>query len=83
MWTSVLQVVSVIAVQLAIIQMGLTHAPVTVATREMDEPAMVNKLIKCAGFTKKPFTKGREQEFWPFSYFFCASELSILKVIIL
>lgn len=44
-WTSVLQVISVTAVQLAIIQMDLTHAPVTVATQEMDEPAMVNKLL--------------------------------------
>ena len=33
------------AVRLVIIQMGLTHAPVTVATQEMDEPAMVNKLL--------------------------------------
>ena len=45
MWTSVLHVISVTAVQLAIIQMDLTHAPVTVATQEMDEPAMVNKLL--------------------------------------
>ena len=45
MWTSVLRVISVTAVQLAIIQMDLTHAPVTVATQEMDEPAMVDKLL--------------------------------------
>ena len=45
MWTSVLWVISVTAVQHAIIQMDLTHAPVTVATQEMDEPAMVNKLL--------------------------------------
>ena len=44
MWTSVLQVISVTAVQLAIIQMDLTHAPVSAATQEMDEPAMVNIL---------------------------------------
>lgn len=45
MWTSVLRVISVTAVQLAIIQMDHTHAPVTVATQEMDEPAMVDKLL--------------------------------------
>ena len=44
MWTSVLQVISVTAVQLAIIQMDLTRAHVSAATQEMDEPAMVNIL---------------------------------------
>ena len=44
MWTSVLQVISATALQLAIIQMDLTHATVSAATQEMDEPAMVNIL---------------------------------------
>ena len=46
------------AVRLVIIQMGLTHAPVTVATQEMDEPAMVNKLLdQMHRFHKKIFHK--------------------------
>ena len=46
------------AVRLVIIQMGLTHAPVTVATQEMDEPAMVNKLLdQMHRFHKQSFTK--------------------------
>ena len=48
------------AVRLVIIQMGLTHAPVTVATQEMDEPAMVNKLLdQMHRFHKKIFHKSR------------------------
>ena len=42
--TSVLQVTNVTAVRHVTIQLDHTHAPVTVATREMDEPAMVNEL---------------------------------------
>ena len=46
MWTSVLQVISVTAVELAIIQMDLTRAPVTADTRGMDEAVEVRVLIK-------------------------------------
>ena len=49
------------AVRLVIIQMGLTHAPVTVATQEMDEPAMVNKLLD---------QMHRFHKFGPLIYFF-------------
>ena len=71
------------AVRLVIIQMGLTHAPVTVATQEMDEPAMVNKLLdQMHRFHKKIFHKSRHTNFGPLIFFF-VSELSILKVIIL
>ena len=52
------------AVRLVIIQMGLTHAPVTVATQEMDEPAMVNKLLdQMHKFHKKIFHKSRYTNF--------------------
>ena len=71
------------AVRLVIIQMGLTHAPVTVATQEMDEPAMVNKLLdQMHRFHKKIFHKSRYTNFGPLISFF-VSELSILKVMIL
>ena len=71
------------AVRLVIIQMGLTHAPVTVATQEMDEPAMVNKLLdQMHRFHKKIFHKSRYTNFGPLIFFF-VSELSILKVMIL
>lgn len=46
MWTSVLQFISVTAAQLAIIQMDLTHAPVTADTRGMDEPVEVRVFDK-------------------------------------
>ena len=56
------------AVRLVIIQMGLTHAPVTVATQEMDEPAMVNKLLdQMHRFHKKIFHKSRYANFGFFS----------------
>ena len=72
------------AVRLVIIQMGLTHAPVTVATQEMDEPAMVNKLLdQMHRFHKKIFHKSRYTNFGPLIFFFFVSELSILKVMIL
>ena len=59
------------AVRLVIIQMGLTHAPVTVATQEMDEPAMVNKLLdQMHRFHKKIFHKSRYMNFGPLIYFF-------------
>ena len=71
------------AVRLVIIQMGLTHAPVTVATQEMDEPAMVNKLLdQMHRFHKKIFHKSRYTNFGPLIFFF-VSEPSILKVMIL
>ena len=59
------------AVRLVIIQMGLTHAPVTVATQEMDEPAMVNKLLdQMHRFHKKIFHKSRYTNFGPYIYIF-------------
>ena len=71
------------AVRPVIIQTGLTHAPVTVATQEMDEPAMVNKLLdQMYRFHKKIFHKSRYTNFGPLTFFF-VSELSILKVMIL
>ena len=71
------------AARLVIIQMGLTHAPVTVATQEMDEPAMVNKLLdQMHRFHKKIFHKSRYTNFGPLIFFF-VSVLSILKVMIL
>ena len=66
------------AVRPVIIQTGLTHAPVTVATQEMDEPAMVNKLLDQV----YRFHKNRYTNFGPLIFFF-VSELSILKVMIL
>lgn len=59
------------AVRLVIIQMGLTHAPVTVATQEMDEPAMVNKLLdQMHRFHKKIFRKSRYTNFGTLIYLF-------------
>ena len=59
------------AVRLVIIQMGLTHAPVTAATQEMDEPAMVNKLLdQMHRFHKKIFHKSRYTNFGPLIFLF-------------
>ena len=59
------------AVRLVIIQMGLTHALVTVATQEMGEPAMVNKLLnQMHRFHKKIFLKSRYTNFGPLIFFF-------------